>query len=1161
MNYRSTHHLAQFALSAGFLAFCAAMSQGAHAEGSYQIGLNQPYHDYSSNDYRHDQASKSLYVDVLTVGEVINVSLCGGRNRDNVSVAIYAPSDDTTPAFSESFTDGNVDCSDPFDSPLTTPSRYTTSEVGTYRLVLENDSGSLLERVDVSITPDIATDPDPTIAAGRVWAYQYSFATGGFGMAQSTDADYFALVPGGRPNTDYIWKLDLNKFSGNGYDLVANSTGVEGRNAGFSTPSSGNAVSYEHPLYLGVPAVANPAPLTPPTISNLRFVDDEGIDNSISPEATSGVQDTGVFTFSTDVTGNYRMSIDVNQDQIFGNAGDTVLLGRAVAGTNEVIWDGVASDGSNLALGTYAVQAQVTTGEFHFISNDVETSGGDDGDHGLTIFAADQAGNISDTLVYWDDVTVLGESEGGTSNTPTGVLSSSAEARHTWGNFGSGGFGNYRFIDTYTYGDSVSVSTVVEIVETDEPPGTAPVASTVTANTDADTTIVVPLQSSVTDVDSDVALGTIDLDPSTPAVDRTRNTSAGTWTVDEAGALSFDPVERFDGVARIDYAVADDKGNVSAPADIAITVREARPVASADSAVTVQGSSVTVSLVDNVSGTSNEVDISTIDLDASTPGIQRLINVAGEGTYNVANGQLTFNPIVGFSGVSTIDYLISDTAGALSNSASVEMLVRLDSDADGIPDVADLDDDNDGITDADEGNGDADNDGVLNRLDLDSDNDGLSDTIEANGTDFSIFTDTNGDGLQDELAANPLLAPDTDGDNVVDFLDLDSDNDGISDSLELAGDRDADGIANFRDLDVDNDGIFDLVEAHTSIELINQLDTDNDGMVDIANAYGANGMADIIEVAVDSGAINYRLPDTDSDGVRDYRDLDSDNDGILDAQEAGLVDADRDGMADADQPGSTDVAGNPTGIQALPVDTDQDSIADFRDGDSDNDTILDVIESFGTAYDLDGNGRMDNFVDSDGNGVDDNWQASVLAPTDSDNDGLIDAIEIDSDSDGITDIFESGATDVDHNGIVDAYLDSNLDGIDDAVATVPAAPVDSDADGAPDFQDVDSDNDGLTDLQEADAIDANGDGMADELVSTDLLRDENADGTPDFQEVPAGKILTGLSGNGCSIAPRAGAAGSHLSSVDPSLMALGLFALSGLAMRRRRQAAKPGGNA
>jgi gliding motility-associated-like protein len=54
---------------------------------------------------------------------------------------------------------------------------------------------------------------------------------------------------------------------------------------------------------------------------------------------------------------------------------------------------------------------------------------------------------------------------------------------------------------------------------------------------------------------------------------------------------------------------------------------------------------------------------------------------------------------------------------------------------------------------------------------------------------------------------------DTDSDGIPDYLDLDSDNDGIYDSVETGNDLDADGIKNYRDLDSDNDLCSDVIEA------------------------------------------------------------------------------------------------------------------------------------------------------------------------------------------------------------------------------------------------------------------------------------------------------------------------------------------------------------
>ncbi|MDO6473008.1 Calx-beta domain-containing protein [Maribacter sp. 1_MG-2023] len=71
----------------------------------------------------------------------------------------------------------------------------------------------------------------------------------------------------------------------------------------------------------------------------------------------------------------------------------------------------------------------------------------------------------------------------------------------------------------------------------------------------------------------------------------------------------------------------------------------------------------------------------------------------------------------------------------------------LDTDGDGVNDLADEDDDNDGITDINEGNGDADGDTIIDSLDNDSDNDGCPDAIEAG------HTDPDGDGY---LGTSPV---------------------------------------------------------------------------------------------------------------------------------------------------------------------------------------------------------------------------------------------------------------------------------------------------------------------------------------------------------------------------------------------------------------------
>lgn len=244
--------------------------------------------------------------------------------------------------------------------------------------------------------------------------------------------------------------------------------------------------------------------------------------------------------------------------------------------------------------------------------------------------------------------------------------------------------------------------------------------------------------------------------------------------------------------------------------------------------------------------------------------------------------------------------------------------------------------------------------------------------------------------------------------------------------------------------------------------------------------------------------------DNDKDGIPDNIDLDDDNDGITDVVEGGGVDpsadADNDGVPnyeDADYLGFTDINGD--GINDR-FDADGDGVPDIFDLDSDNDGSTDLFEAGG--MDADGNGLVDNFTDNDNDGWTDIYDNSeggtALANPDSDNDGVVDAFDLDSDNDGITDLFESGGADTDSDGVVDNLNDADMDGLADIIDPddndqaggndgpgTPLTNPDSDNDGNPDRFDLDSDNDGIADIVEAGGIDTNGDGQADNIADAD----------------------------------------------------------------------------
>ncbi|MEO1691070.1 MAG: hypothetical protein AAFR63_06015 [Cyanobacteria bacterium J06631_6] len=448
-----------------FIIVCYLLPDSVRAEGSAQIGLNQPLVDYDTSGGLLLPINRPLFVDILSAGEVINISLCGDTNSDLVEVEIYNSFD--TKLFDSGLIPANVLCDAPFDSPfpLNVPIQFITPAIDTYEIRLFNQSLEAIElrRVDVTVTPNELTPADPTLKQGRLFAKSWAFNAGNYGFAESANTDYYALVPGGRPGENFVWLLDLNNFAGYVYEIIANALGVDAPNSGLSTPFSGNSVTPLYPIYLGYPAVAGTRPTVPPEVANFSFTDNEDVDNSISPQTTINIQDSGTFKFSTDIDGTYAIAIDVNQDNSYGE-GDTFLLGIAAPGDNLVEWDGRDNQGDVLPSGNYNAQLSVRVGEYHFIAADAETSGGG-ANNGLTIFEAFSNNSQADTLVYWDDATLLN----GTTTLPNGQPSSSPGGKHTWGNFNGGGFGNERYIDTYVYGDITIASSSVIIDESDEP--------------------------------------------------------------------------------------------------------------------------------------------------------------------------------------------------------------------------------------------------------------------------------------------------------------------------------------------------------------------------------------------------------------------------------------------------------------------------------------------------------------------------------------------------------------------------------------------------------------------------------------------------------------------------------------------------------------------
>jgi gliding motility-associated-like protein len=267
------------------------------------------------------------------------------------------------------------------------------------------------------------------------------------------------------------------------------------------------------------------------------------------------------------------------------------------------------------------------------------------------------------------------------------------------------------------------------------------------------------------------------------------------------------------------------------------------------------------------------------------------------------------------------------------------------------------------------------------------------------GVNVSNFTATNplNNTVRSFGFVNVNASTDTDNDGVPNAVDIDDDNDTILDVFEYDGldpleDDDSDFIPNYRDTDFG-------------------ADTNGDGIVDVF--------------------------DFDSDGVPNHFDLDSDNDGVLDIIEAG------NSITDNNNNGRTDNAvgangldntleNNDTANAAITytiLNTDLNGNPDFLDIDADGDGIVDNIEAQLTANYIAINGTVSE------SGIDASYPNGI-APVDTENDGIFDYIDTNSDNDIRDDVLEGW--DINSNGIaetVPSNLDADNDGLDDAFDT------------------------------------------------------------------------------------------------------------------------------
>jgi len=490
------------------------------------------------------------------------------------------------------------------------------------------------------------------------------------------------------------------------------------------------------------------------------------------------------------------------------------------------------------------------------------------------------------------------------------------------------------------------------------------------------------------------------------------------------------------------------------------------------------------------------------DSDSDNDGIYDLVENDYEKYDSNHDGQIDDGngnpPVVGENGYA--DILDPATTG-------VQYSLAIDSDKDLVPDYRDLDSDNDGIND------------VLEALYVDQDGDGHigKSPLQVNECGIGLLDANN------TIVTYSFVSDDNDGDKIPNYLDIDSDGDGLKDVIEAGlQDPDNNGIPGFGNVFVNTEGqpLIDL-SGNVLVQATSPWDHDKDNIPDYLDLDSdGDGIFDRYECP-----FGVPCPDKDKDGVLDVYDLDSDNDGISDVAENGLYkyDNNHDGILDdgLGNPGIVDTHGIPDFLNALIIsgfktsarDSDGDGVPDFNDLDSDNDGINDVGESLLTDPENDGKiGKGVAEVNTSGQPIKDSNGATLAfgtLPLETDTDGSLNQIDLESDGDGLLDTDEAGIPDPDKDGIAGKgkpVVNSDgqpIAGSDGEIITVTSNPPDFEGDGFPDPYDIDSDNDGIDDGTECPngypCPDTNGDGTID---GHDL--DSDGDGLPDHLECPNG---------------------------------------------------------
>ncbi|HHB92537.1 MAG TPA: tandem-95 repeat protein, partial [Thioploca sp.] len=204
----------------------------------------------------------------------------------------------------------------------------------------------------------------------------------------------------------YSYSINLNGIEPHGFLFFANNNGVKNNNGeSLYTSIRGNdidnvnilvhspeladtATDTTHKLFFNIPSDDLPLDQPPidspsgktwlratpkelPTLTNFKFVGEEGSDGYAGTAPLKGI-----FSFNIDMKLTYFLTVDVNNNNVFGDEEDIILQGSTIVGNNQISWNGLDGKGNPLPARQvpYNARFNFLLGNIHFPFWDLENN-------------------------------------------------------------------------------------------------------------------------------------------------------------------------------------------------------------------------------------------------------------------------------------------------------------------------------------------------------------------------------------------------------------------------------------------------------------------------------------------------------------------------------------------------------------------------------------------------------------------------------------------------------------------------------------------------------------------------------------------------------------------------------------------------------------------